>query len=161
LVNPILSEGQRAPAFTLPASSGNRVRLTELRGHWVVLYFYPKDMTKGCVTEACDFRARIRDFQELGAVVIGMSPDSLESHVHFAKAHRLPFPLLVDRDSRVASKYGVWRERTRYGRPYLGTVRSTFVIDPGGKLWKIYDNVRIKGHVEKVLRHLRAEVMGD
>lgn len=149
--NPVLREGQRAPAFTLPATLEDRVRLTELRGMWVVLYFYPKDMTAGCTTQACDFRDHLEDFEELGAVVLGLSPDDLDKHERFAEREELNFPLLVDRDSRVGLKYGVWREKNNYGRKYRGIVRSTFVIDPSGKIARIFDNVRVKGHVAKVL----------
>ena len=149
--NPVLQEGGRAPAFTLPATGEGRVRLTELRGRWVVLYFYPKDMTPGCTTEAQDFRDHLEAFEELGAVVLGVSPDELDRHEQFAEREGLEFPLLVDRDSRVAAKYGVWRQKVDYGRKYLGIVRSTFLIDPSGKLVRSFDNVRVKGHVAKVL----------
>ncbi len=149
--NPVLREGKRAPAFTLPATLEGRVRLTELRGRWVVLYFYPKDMTAGCSSQARDFQDAMEAFEELGVVLLGLSSDDLERHEAFAEKEELNYPLLVDRDSRVALKYGVWREKNNYGRKYMGIVRSTFVIDPSGRVARIFDNVRIKGHVAKVL----------
>lgn len=158
MVNPVLSEGQRAPAFSLPSHDGERVRLTDLRGRWVVLYFYPKDMTPGCTAETVDFRDHHPAFRKEKAVVFGISPDDAETHRRFAEKTRAPFPLLVDRDSRVAEKYGVWREKAARGRKYLGIVRSTFLIDPDGRIVKIYDNLRVKGHVPKVLDALRSEL---
>ena len=157
MANPVLEEGKRAPAFTLPSTDGKRVRLTDLRGYWVVLYFYPRDNTPGCTTEAGDFRDLHSDFRADHAVVLGVSADDLESHRQFARDHGLPFELLVDRDSKVAGRYGVWREKISHGRKYLGIVRSTFLIDPSGRIAKIFDNLRVKGHVGKVLSVLRSE----
>lgn len=157
MANPVLREGLRAPAFTLPSQLGGKVRLTDLRGRWVVVYFYPKDMTPGCTSEACDFRDLSEEFEEEETVILAVSPDRLDSHERFALKHDLPFDLLVDRDSRVAKKYGVWREKTSHGRKYMGIVRSTFVVDPSGKVARVFDNVRVKGHVEKVLTVLKAE----
>ena len=159
LVNPILKEGTRAPAFTLPSQNG-KVRLTEQRGRWVVVYFYPKDDTPGCTTEACAFRDLKKEFEKQGAVVLGISPDDRDSHIRFAEKYDLSFPVLVDRDARVANKYGAWREKKNYGRTYLGIVRSSFLIDPSGKIVRIWDNVRVKGHVEKILATLREERAG-
>ncbi len=156
--NPVLREGKRAPAFTLPATLEDRVRLTELRGRWVVLYFYPKDLTNGCTNQAKDFRDHLGEFEQHGAVVLGVSPCDLGRHERFTAEAELNFPLLVDRDSRVALKYGVWREKNNYGRKYLGIVRSTFVIDPSGRIAKIFDNVRVKGHVAKVLTALEEKL---
>jgi len=154
MANPILAEGRQAPAFTLPSHDGERIRLTSFRGRWVVLYFYPKDMTPGCTLEACDFRDLAPQFKRRKAVVLGVSPDDAASHERFARKHKLPFPLLVDRDSKVAARYGVWREKSNYGRKYMGIVRSTFLIDPAGKLARVFDNLRVKGHAEKVLKTL-------
>ena len=151
VTNPVLHEGKRAPAFTLPATLEDRVRLTELRGRWVVLYFYPKDLTAGCTAQACDFRDHMEAFDSLGVVVLGVSPDDLERHEAFAAQEDLNFPLLADRDSRVGLKYGAWRQKNNYGRKYMGVVRSTFVIDPSGKIARVFDNVRVRGHVAKVL----------
>ncbi len=155
MANPLLAEGLRAPAFTLPSQDGERIRLTGFRGRWVVLYFYPKDMTPGCTLEACEFRDRAAQFKRRGAVILGVSPDDSASHQEFLRKYKLPFPLLVDRDSKIAARYGVWREKSNYGRKYMGIVRSTFLIDPSGKLARIFDNLRVKGHAEKVLMTLK------
>ncbi|MAW59744.1 MAG: thioredoxin-dependent thiol peroxidase [Planctomycetes bacterium] len=158
VANPSLEEGKRAPAFTLPSTEGGSFRLTEHRGRWVVAYFYPKDLTPGCTTEAENFRDALASFEDLGALVVGISPDPLERHERFVEKHDLNFPLLVDRDAKVASKYGVWRTKKNYGREYLGIVRSTFLIDPSGKVARLWDNIRVKGHVEKVLAALEEEL---
>lgn len=157
MANHVLKPGQRAPAFTLKSGDGSAVRLTERKGKWVVVYFYPKDFTAGCTQEACEFRDVRRDLARLGAEVIGISPDSAESHAEFAASLRLGFPLLADRDAKVAARYGVWREKALAGRRYPGIVRSTFLIDPAGKIAAVWDNVRVKGHTDKVLARLRAE----
>jgi thioredoxin-dependent peroxiredoxin len=150
LVNPVLAEGKRAPAFSLPSTQEGRFRLTEQRGRWVVVYFYPKDLTPGCTTEACDFQAQLARFESAGAIVVGISPDDLERHQGFAEKLDLEFPLLVDRDAKTADRYGVWRLKKNYGREYQGIVRSTFLVDPSGKIARMWDNVRVKGHVHKV-----------
>ena len=160
MANHVLKPGQRAPAFTLAADDGSRQRLTDFKGRWVVVYFYPKDLTPGCTTEACDFRDAMRDFQRAGAAVLGLSPDPLESHARFRAAHRLNFPLLADRDAKTAARYGVWREKSNYGRSYMGIVRSTFLVDPAGKVAAAWDNVRVRGHAAKVLERLRVEIGG-
>ncbi len=157
MANQMLKPGQRAPAFTLKSGDGDSVRLTALRGKWVVLYFYPKDNTPGCSQEACEFQGVRRDLGRVGAEVLGISPDSPDSHAEFAQRLRLDFPLLADRDARVATKYGAWREKTNYGRRYLGIVRSTFLVDPAGKIAAVWDNVRVKGHAAKVVARLREE----
>lgn len=160
MANSVLTEGKRAPAFTLPSSEGDKFRLTEHRGRWVVVYFYPKDLTPGCTTEAENFRDRLRDFTKQGSVVVGISPDPIEQHEKFAGKLKLNFPLLTDRDAKVATKYGVWRTKKNYGREYLGLVRSTFLVDPSGKLARVWDNVRVKGHVDRVLQALEEERAG-
>ncbi len=157
MANHVLKVGQRAPAFSLKSDDGALHRLTDYKGQWVVVYFYPKDMTPGCTTEACDFRDDLREFQRAGAAIFGLSPDPAESHARFRAAHKLNFPLLSDRDSKVAAKYGVWREKLNYGRSYMGIVRSTFLVDPAGKIAVSWDNVRVKGHAAKVLARLREE----
>lgn len=157
MANHVLKPGLRAPAFTLRAHDGEPFRLTSCKGQWVVLYFYPKDMTAGCAAEACDFRDGMRDFTRVGATVIGISPDGVESHARFRRSLGLNFPLLADRDARVAEKYGVWREKQNYGRRYFGIVRSTFLIDPAGKIAATWDNVRVRGHRDKVLARLHEE----
>ncbi len=157
MANSVLKPGLRAPAFTLKSDDGGIRRLTALKGRWVVLYFYPKDMTPGCTAEACDFRDGLRDFERSGATVMGVSPDGVESHARFRRQNALNFPLLADRDAKIAEKYGAWREKQNYGRKYLGLVRSTFLIDPAGKVAAAWDNVRVKGHTGKVLARLREE----
>jgi peroxiredoxin Q/BCP len=148
-------EGSKAPAFTLAADDGKKIKLSELKGHYVVLYFYPKDDTPGCTKEACAFRDAQSELKKLGAVVLGVSPDSVESHTKFRQKYALNFPLLADADHSVAEKYGAWREKNMYGKITLGVQRSTFLIDPTGKLVKIWKKVSVDGHDEAVLAALR------
>ncbi len=143
--------GNKAPEFTGVTDTGDKVKLKDLRGKTVVLYFYPKDNTPGCTTESCDFRDSHAAFKKKKAVVLGVSPDSVKSHVKFKTKYELPFPLIADEDHAIAEKYGVWQEKSMYGRKYMGIVRSTFVIDPEGKVAEIYNKVKVKGHVEDVL----------
>jgi len=150
-----VEEGQRAPAFHLPADEGGKVRLSDLKGSPVVLYFYPKDDTPGCTREACAFRDQSDELKELGALVLGVSPDSVESHMRFRAKHQLNFPLLSDANHQVAEKYGAWREKSMYGKTALGIQRSTFLIDRQGKVAKVWKNVRVDGHAEHVLDALR------
>ncbi len=157
MANPLLEVGRRAPAFTLKDDRGERVRLTEWKGRWVVLFFYPKAMTPGCTTEARDFEALRSEFEAEGAVLFGLSPDPVEKLAEFREREGLGMPLLADRDARVAARYGVWREKRNYGRTYLGLVRSTFLLDPAGRIAALWDNVRVRGHVAKVLDRLREE----
>ena len=131
--------------------SGEKIKLKDLRGKTVVLYFYPKDNTPGCTTEACDFRDSFAAFKKKNAVLLGVSPDSVKSHEKFKTKFELPFPLIADEDHSIAEKYGVWKEKSMYGRKYMGIERSTFVIDKDGKLAEIYNKVKVKGHVEDVL----------
>lgn len=152
--NPKLSEGDRAPAFTAKTDGGGRLALKDLKGRRVLLYFYPRDMTPGCTGEACDFRDAQAALEAKGVVVVGVSPDSAESHDRFKAKHDLPFPLLADEKKEIAGKYGVYREKTSYGRTSVGIVRSTFLIDADGRIEKVYDNVRAKGHVGRVLKDL-------
>jgi peroxiredoxin Q/BCP len=158
VANPLLDAGKRAPAFTLPSTDGEKFRLTEHRGRWIVVYFYPKDLTAGCTTEANDFQAALTQFETLGAVVVGISPDPMTQHEKFAAKLDLEFELLSDRDAKVALKYGVWRTKKNYGREYMGIVRSTFLVDPSGKIARVWDNIRVKGHVDKVLQALTEEL---
>lgn len=153
-VNPTLSVGDAAPTFELETYDGETVSLEGLRGHKVVLYFYPKDMTPGCTTQACDFRDARDAFAEAGYTVLGVSPDPAARHEKFRDKHDLNFPLLADPDNVVSQAYGVWREKSNYGRTYMGIVRSTFVIDEEGVIVEIQDNVRAKGHVERLLGSL-------
>jgi peroxiredoxin Q/BCP len=148
--------GKKAPAFTLPASSGEEVSLSDFLGKTVVLYFYPKDDTPGCTKEACDFRDAQRKFSSRKAVVLGVSPDSLKSHDKFIAKFELPFVLLADTDHAVAEAYGVWAEKSMYGRTYMGIERSTFVIGPDGKVKAIFRKVKVDGHVDEVLEAVSA-----
>jgi thioredoxin-dependent peroxiredoxin len=146
--------GQRAPAFLLTAADGSQVRLGDLRGRPVVLYFYPRDDTPGCTREACAFRDQQAPLKRLGAVVLGVSRDSIESHQKFRDKHRLNFPLLADPDHRVAEKYGAWREKNMYGKKTMGIQRSTFLIDAAGKVAKVWKQVKVDGHDQQVLEAL-------
>jgi len=154
----MLQQGDLAPDFCLPDESGEKRCLRDFRGKWVVLYFYPKDMTPGCTREAEDFRDHLQAFEQLGAVVLGVSVDPPESHRKFKEKHNLPFHLLSDTEKQVVRAYGVWQEKKRFGRTYFGTVRTTFLIDPEGKIAKVYPNVQVKGHVSRVLEDLKALV---
>lgn len=150
-----ITVGRVAPLFNLESGSGESIALKNLRGKLVVLYFYPKDMTPGCTTEACDFRDRLPEIEEAGAVVLGVSPDSTQSHVKFATKHDLQFPLLADPEAVVAQKYGVWQEKSLYGRKFMGIVRTTFLIDREGKVARVWRNVKVSGHVDEVLESVR------
>ncbi len=149
-----LLEGQKAPDFSLINEKGEMVQLANLKGQNVILYFYPKDMTPGCTTEACDFRDKFEDFSHLNAVVLGVSPDNANKHTKFIDKHGLPFSLLVDDDHTVAEAYGVWVLKKMYGREYMGIERSTFLIDTEGKLVKAWRKVRVKNHIEEVYTYL-------
>lgn len=143
--------GRKAPAFTLPASTGGKIKLSDYAGKsHVVLYFYPKDNTPGCTTEACDFRDNIARLQAADTVVLGVSCDSLKSHEKFVEKFSLPFPLLSDEDHAIAEKYGVWVEKKNYGKTYMGLQRSTFLIGKDGKVKAVWPNVKVKGHVDAV-----------
>jgi peroxiredoxin Q/BCP len=149
-------EGQTAPAFTLTADNGAKVKLADFLGRPVVLYFYPKDDTPGCTKEACAFRDRKREMEKLGAVVLGVSPDDAASHAAFRDKYQLNFPLLADPDHAVAEKYGAWREKNMYGKKSMGVQRSTYLIDPEGKVAKVWKRVQVDGHDEQVLEALRS-----
>lgn len=146
---------KKAPAFTLTADDGNKVRLSELSGSPVVLYFYPKDDTPGCTKEACAFRDMSAKLKKLGAVVLGVSPDDAESHAKFRDKYKLNFPLLVDKDHKIAEKYGAWREKNMYGKKSMGIQRSTYLIDADGKVAKLWKRVKVDGHDEQVLEALK------
>ncbi|MCL6616914.1 MAG: thioredoxin-dependent thiol peroxidase [Anoxybacillus ayderensis] len=148
----------KAPDFTLPASNGENVTLSQFHGKYVVLYFYPKDMTPGCTTEACEFRDHHEVFEELGAVVIGISPDSIVRHKKFIEKHRLPFLFLADEKQDVAKAYDVWKLKKNFGKEYMGIERSTFLIDPNGQIVKEWRKVKVNGHVEEVLNALKEAV---
>ena len=146
--------GQRAPAFTLVSDEESKVRLADLKGRPVVLYFYPKDDTPGCTREACAFRDRQAALKKLGAVVLGVSTDSIESHEKFRDKYGLNFPLLADEDHAVAEKYGAWREKNLYGKKSMGIQRSTFLIDSDGKVARVWRRVNVDGHDQEVLEAL-------
>jgi peroxiredoxin Q/BCP len=143
-----------APDFSLAADDGRPVKLSDLRGAPVVLYFYPKDDTPGCTKEACAFRDRRAEIKRLGAKILGISPDAVETHAEFRDKFELNFPLLADVDHRVAEQYGAWREKNMYGKTMMGIQRSTFLIDAAGRVAKVWRNVKVDGHDEQVLAAL-------
>ncbi|WP_138420824.1 thioredoxin-dependent thiol peroxidase [Aquibacillus sediminis] len=147
--------GKPAPDFELKTNNGETVKLSDYKGKHVVLYFYPKDNTPGCTTEACDFRDHHESFADLDAVILGVSPDSEESHKKFIEKHDLPFQLLVDEDHKLAEDYGAWKLKKNFGKEYMGIERSTFIIDKQGVLQKEYRKVKVKGHVEEALQFIR------
>lgn len=151
----VLEIGQLAPDFELTANNGQNVKLSDFRGKYVVLYFYPKDMTPGCTAEACDFRDHHERFKELNAVILGVSPDPVKRHQKFIEKHHLPFLLLADEDHRVAELYGVWKLKKMFGKEYMGIERSTFIIDKDGKLVQEWRKVKVKGHVEEALKYIK------
>jgi thioredoxin-dependent peroxiredoxin len=150
----MVEEGTPAPDFELTSDTGERVRLSDLRGRPVVLYFYPKDDTPGCTTQAYSFRDSYGEFEERGAVVLGVSPDTESSHARFKAKHDLPFTLLADPDHEVSERYGVWVEKTMDGKKSMGINRSTFVVDGDGKVAKAMLGVKPDGHAELVLSAL-------
>jgi thioredoxin-dependent peroxiredoxin len=148
-----LNEGDEAPDFDLPMSGGESLHLKEQLGSsYIVLYFYPKDDTPGCTTEACNFRDNMDLLSEAGALVYGISPDSIKAHDKFIQKYDLPFPLLADEGSKVAIAYGVWKEKSMYGKKYMGVERTTFLINPDGTIAKIWRKVKPAGHAEEVLK---------
>jgi peroxiredoxin Q/BCP len=149
-----IEPGQCAPTFALQADDGSQVRLADLKGRPVVLYFYPKDDTPGCTREACAFRDAPAQLKERGAVVIGVSTDSIASHATFRDKYGLNFRLLTDENHQVAEKYGAWREKNLYGKKSMGIVRSTFLIDPSGKVAKVWKQVKVDGHDEQIFQAL-------
>ncbi len=156
---PMPRVGSRAPAFSLPSTTGRRLALRDFEGRPVVLYFYPKDASPGCTAEACEFRDNWDAVRATRAAVLGVSPDPVASHRLFRTAHQLPFPLLADVDHAVAKAYGAWGEKSMYGKKYVGILRSTFVIDRAGRVAHVFPKVRPKGHAAAVLAVLRELVM--
>jgi peroxiredoxin Q/BCP len=152
----MLKAGDKAPRFTLPSDGGGSISLGALRGQTVVLYFYPKDDTSGCTTESCEFRDSWKAVRKAGATILGVSPDGVASHARFRKKFRLPFPLLADEGHEIATAYGVWGEKSMYGRKYLGILRTTFIIDGKGTIVKVFERVRPKGHAAAVLEALQS-----
>ncbi len=152
----MLEEGRKTPGFSLPSDSGKTIALEDFKGrNKVVLYFYPKDDTSGCTAQACEFRDNWKAVQAAGAVVLGVSPDGVASHGKFKGKYQLPFPLLADEDHAVAEAYGAWGEKSMYGRKYHGILRTTFVIGTDGKIEKVFQKVKPKGHAAEVLAALK------
>jgi thioredoxin-dependent peroxiredoxin len=147
--------GKKAPAITLLNQDGKKISLKDYLGKKVVLYFYPKDNTSGCTKEACNFRDEFPKFSKSKAVILGVSPDSVKSHKKFQEKYDLNFNLLADEDKKVVEKYGVWKEKSMYGRKYMGVVRTTFIIDEKGKIKKIFNKVKVDGHNKEVLEALK------
>ena len=149
-----LQIGDKIPEFCLPDKEGKEFCIKELKGKWIVLYFYPKDNTKGCTIEAIDFTTNLDDFSKLGAVVVGISPDSVKSHQNFSSKHELRIQLLSDESHEILEKFGVWQEKSMYGKSYFGVVRSTILINPDGKIAEIWEKVKVENHVESVKNRL-------
>ena len=150
LITTMPTLGKAAPAFTLETDTGESLSLKDLKGKNVVLYFYPKDDTSGCTTEACEFRDQMPRFAKGRAVIFGVSPDTVKSHQKFKTKYDLPFTLLADTEHAIAEKYGVWKEKSMYGRKYMGVERTTFLIDATGKVRRIFEKVKPAGHAEEV-----------
>lgn len=151
-----VTAGQAAPDFSLAANGNRRINLSQLKGRLVVLYFYPKDDTPGCTSEAAQFRDLYAEFQALGAEVLGVSTDSVASHEKFASKLGLPFPLLADPEQVVVNAYGVFKEKSMYGKKYMGVERTTFLIDREGQILKVYPKVKVPGHAATVLKDIQA-----
>ena len=149
-----LKIGDRAPEFDLPTGDGKKLSLKDLKGKKVVLYFYPKDDTSGCTKEACSFQDNLKSIEKKGAVVIGVSPDGVDSHQKFAGKYKLTFPLVSDEKKEIIKKYGVWKEKSMYGKKYMGVERTTFIIDGKGMVSHIFPKVTVDGHTEEILAAL-------
>jgi peroxiredoxin Q/BCP len=151
----MLKEGAKAPAFSLESDAGNVVKLKDFSGRFIVLYFYPKDSTPGCTREAQGFSAAAKQIEKMGAAVLGVSKDSVKSHCSFRDKYELRIPLLSDPDLATHKAYGAYGEKTMYGKKTMGVIRSTFVIDPAGKIAKVFGSVKVDGHVDKVIAALK------
>ncbi len=151
----MLDIGKKAPAISLLNQDGKKINLKDFLGKKVVLYFYPKDDTSGCTKEACSFRDDFPKFSKVDAVILGISPDPVKSHKKFADKYSLPFNLLADDEKKVVEKYGVWKEKSMYGRKYMGVVRTTFIIDEKGKIKNIFNKVKVDGHNKEVMEALK------
>lgn len=151
-----VNEGDKAPAFSMPTDGGGTISLKDLKGKNVVLYFYPKDSTPGCTKEACGFRDLMPDFSKVDAEIIGVSKDSIKRHDNFKAKYDLPFVLASDENDDVCERYGVWVEKSMYGKKFMGIERATFVIDGKGKVRKVWRKVKVPGHVEDVLEAVKA-----
>lgn len=147
-----LKKGDKAPEFTANDQNGHEIKLSQLKGKKVVLYFYPKDDTSGCTAQACNLRDNYTDLQKKGYIVLGVSKDDAASHKKFAEKYDLPFPLLVDTDTSINEMYGVWKEKSMFGKKYMGTQRTTFVIDEEGKIEEIITKVKTDAHTEQIIK---------
>ncbi len=150
----MLKIGDKAPDFSLLSDSGKKFSLKNLKGHKIILYFYPKDNTSGCTKEACDFRDSIKTFENKETVILGISKDSIESHKNFKSKYNLPFALLSDEEGQMVNDYGVWKEKSMYGKKYMGIERTTFLIDEKGKIKEIWNKVKVPGHVQDIISKL-------
>lgn len=150
----MLKAGDKAPDFALTSDTGEKISLKDFKGKKVVLYFYPKDMTSGCTAEACDFRDNVKKFEKKNTVILGVSADNMESHQKFKDKYNLPFKLLSDENKKVLRDYNVWQEKSMYGKKYMGIVRTTYVIDEKGKIEKVFDKVKVDGHIDELLSGL-------
>ncbi len=146
-----LTVGEKAPEFSLPSTDGSMISLKDFKGKKIVLYFYPKDDTSGCTKEACSFRDNLARVKKKGAALIGVSADSVGSHKKFTEKYDLPFPLISDEEKSMIKAYGVWKEKSMYGRKYMGIERTTFIIDEKGKIAHIFPKVKVDGHTDEVL----------
>jgi peroxiredoxin Q/BCP len=152
----MIEEGKAAPAFTLTSDAGDKVALSDFKGKYLIVYFYPKDNTPGCTIEAQDFNKARAQLQKLGATVVGVSKDSLESHCKFRDKYALKFPLLSDPEGKTIEKYGAWGEKVLYGKKSLGIIRSTVIVGPDGKVKKVFPKVKVNGHVDAVIDAIKA-----
>lgn len=150
-----LTIGQQAPHFSLLDQDGETHTLTQYKNTWILLYFYPKDDTPGCTTEACSFRDNWQECKDEGLVILGISPDTVESHKKFTNKHSLPFTLLSDPEKETLQKYGVWAEKSMFGKKYMGVIRTSFLINPAGEIVRIYTKVNVKNHAKDVLKDLK------
>jgi len=148
--------GNKAPDFDLPSSNGGNIALKDLKGQNVVVYFYPKDDTPGCTVEACGLRDSFKEIEKLNAIILGVSPDSVKSHGKFINKFQLPFPLLADEDKKMCQDYGVWVEKSMYGKKYMGVARTTFIIDKNGKIAKVFEKVKPEGHNLEIIAALNS-----
>jgi len=158
---PIPQEGNKAPDFNMPSSTGANIALKDLKDKNVVMYFYPKDDTPGCTVEACGLRDSFKEIEKLNAVILGVSPDSVKSHSKFITKFQLPFTLLADEDKKCAKDYGVWVEKSMYGKKYMGVARTTFIIDKNGKIAKVFEKVKPEGHNTEIINSLKSTITAD
>ena len=152
----MIEEGKAAPAFSLPNQNNDIINLSDFKGKYVVLYFYPKAMTPGCTTETCNFNESFPDFRSINAVILGASKDSVARQKKFADKYNVHFDLLSDENGTLCEDFGVWQQKKLYGREFMGIVRSTFIVDPEGKIVKVYSKVKVKEHQQQVLDDLKA-----